>query len=1208
MAILALQRSVEVIDGGTLTASVDADEDRVTVSGQGNAGSIDINATDNVLFAAGGASSTIRRDAVGQGGNITITTGNLSVIEGAELDVSTFGVGNAGDIIVQAQGNVLFDEATAFSTVARFAQGNSGNINITAGNLSVINGSRLRVEVEPSGEGNAGNIFVNAAGNVLFDGTDKLGDFSGAFSSLEADAVGEAGSIDITASRLSVTNGAQLRVQTSGLGNAGSINIFANDSVLFSGGTISNTQEVLPSGAFSNVDISGIGNSGNIAITTGSLNVLNGASLETAVEMGEVFGRNANAGEIRIDVTGDVTFSRSQAVTRVESGVNGNSGDIIINAQNLGVTDGSSLRANNSGTGTAGDIDIDVRNNVIFDGVSQASTTIGLLGGRTGGDINISATNLSVTNGARLEASIERNARGTAGNIIVNTSDNIFFDGVFQSKSGVVVPSKATTILAKDAVGTGGDINITTTNLSVTNGAQLDVRTFGLLGRAGNVIVQASDSIFFDGFFDDDNVSGALTTVEGVAENELTGIGIGGDITFITENISLSNSAQLQTAAIGLGNAGNIFITTESLRVTDLAQIQAQVFGAGAAGDVGITARNSISIDNSDVFTTVERDSLGEGGGIEINTGNLFVTNGGQLQAQVNERAEGDAGLVVINASDSVFFDGADDQGFTSRAFTSIGEGAAGTGGDVIINARNLSVTNGAGFSADTSGIGNAGNVILNISDRVSFDGYYLNAMNNRFISSSAESGVLSGATGDGGGIFINTNNISFTNRAILSTSIEGTGNAGRIIIQALEDVYFDNSDAFSTVEEGAVAFSAERTEVIDDQEQRGTIYISAEDLLVTNGSQLQTLTRGQGDAGLVIIETSDSVRFEGFNLAGAPSGAFSSVAENAVGIGGDVVIRTDNLSILDGAQLSAINADSNLEDEAGNIGLDTEVINMDNAETIGVNDTARILTVTVSGNGGEIGINARDIIMQNGSQIRTDAGLENLPGSGGEITINGDLLVGLHRSHIAANAFNGSGGEMKLDNIEGRFGFEFYSRERLEELFGTEDLTEFKPENLPRSSITSIYRTEPSLSGDVEINDFDPTRGLIELPRNVVDPNDLINQDPCKQGRESELYIRGRGGIQVTPDDKLDGGEIEVDLVEPVPSQPQNRRNSSPDQSRINTEENQTIYSLDIILARGWIRAQNGDVILVDSDSTHTGVQCPQPYQQNPNICQPVC
>jgi large exoprotein involved in heme utilization and adhesion len=1245
-----------IINTGNLSITEGAFLD-VSTFGFGDAGNITINAADTVTLDDSVIQSSVSLfsvgdfvfDAEGNSGEITINTGNLFVTTGAQLLTQTEGRGNAGDITINATDQVLFEgfdsdgaPSLAFSTVKPGATGNSGNISITARSVEVKDGGTLTAsvvanppQIPPAGPSNAGSIEINASDNVLFAG-------GGASSFLGENTQGQGGSINIITGNLSVIDGASLTVSTAGIGNAGSIDVFASDSVLFSGGLVGENFNPISSGAFSRVESTGRGNSGSITITTGSLNVLNGASLETQVLGGDA-GRFVEAGEIRIDTTGNVTFDgvgnsdsfrkvgdetriaientgilyRSKAATTIASGVSGNSGDIIINAENLNVTNGALLEARNSGTGIAGDINIAVRNNATFDGssfdeptdefeledsVSQASTTIGFLGGGIGGDINISAINLSVTNGAKLEASIERDALGTAGNIIVNTHDNIFFDGVFQSESGVAFPSKAATILAEGAVGTGGDINITTTNLSVTNGAQLDVRTFGLLGRAGNVIVKASDSIFFDGFFDADNISGAFTTVEGVAENELTGIGLGGDITLFAENISLSNFAQLKTAAIGFGNAGNIFITTGNLLATDNAEIQAQVDGFGAAGNVGITARNSVSIDNSRVFTTVEPESLGEGGGIEINTGNLFVTNGGQLQAQINEFAIGDAGKILINASDSVFFDGANDLGYTSRVFTSINPGAEGTGGDITINARNLSVTNGAGFSADTSGIGNAGNVILNISDRVSFDGFFLDAANEVFIPSSAESAVLSGAMGEGGGIFINTNNISFTNRAILSTSTSGEGNAGRIIIQALEDVYFDDSNAFSTVEVGAVAFSAERTEVIDNQEQRGTIYISAEDLLVTNGSQLQTLTRGQGNAGRVIIETTDNVRFEGLSSA-----ALSSVEGNAIGVGGDVVIRTNRFSLHDGARLSAENNVLNSANKAGNIWVDAEVINMDNAETIGVNNTARIVTSTKSGDGGDIGISARDIIMQNGSQIRTDAGQANLPGSGGDITINAELLVGLHRSHIAANAFNGSGGEMKLDNIEGRFGFEFYSRERLEKLFGAENLTEFKPENLPRSSITSISRTEPELSGDVELNEFDPTRGLIELPRIVVDPNDLINQDPCKQGQESELYIRGRGGIQVTPDDKLDGGEIEVDLVEPTPSRQRNRRDSTPDQSRTKTEENQPISSLDIVPARGWIRDENGDVILVDYDPTQTGVQRPQHRQNNPNICQPV-
>jgi large exoprotein involved in heme utilization and adhesion len=99
------------------------------------------------------------------------------------------------------------------------------------------------------------------------------------------------------------------------------------------------------------------------------------------------------------------------------------------------------------------------------------------------------------------------------------------------------------------------------------------------------------------------------------------------------------------------------------------------------------------------------------------------------------------------------------------------------------------------------------------------------------------------------------------------------------------------------------------------------------------------------------------------------------------------------------------------------------------------------------------------------------------------------------------------------------------------------------------------------------------------------VDPSDLIAAEFCRQRGSSAFIVTGKGGLAVDPNDKADGNQIEVDLVEPVPSQP---RNSS--QKRSETEDNQPISSLDIIPARGWIRDENGDVILVSYDPTKTG------------------
>jgi large exoprotein involved in heme utilization and adhesion len=77
---------------------------------------------------------------------------------------------------------------------------------------------------------------------------------------------------------------------------------------------------------------------------------------------------------------------------------------------------------------------------------------------------------------------------------------------------------------------------------------------------------------------------------------------------------------------------------------------------------------------------------------------------------------------VIINANDHVLFSG------SSAAFSSVGDVyqvtvPQGNGGNVQISTNSLEVLNGAQLIANTFGLGNAGNVIINASDHVTLDG-----------------------------------------------------------------------------------------------------------------------------------------------------------------------------------------------------------------------------------------------------------------------------------------------------------------------------------------------------------------------------------------------------------------------------------------------------------------------------------------------------
>ncbi|MFN6481221.1 filamentous hemagglutinin N-terminal domain-containing protein [Nostoc sp. DedQUE07] len=167
---------------------------------EGNAGKIAIRAGGDVSISGKSAlSSFLYRNAVGKGGDIEIQGRNFSLADGAALNSTTLGRGDAGNVLINATGNISFT--------------NGANINAAT-----------------FGQGNAGNITVNAGGKFSLQGTTPNGfNFdTGIFSIVGIDAgftgKGEGGNINVTARDLSL-NGAALSASSLGDGIAGNINI-----------------------------------------------------------------------------------------------------------------------------------------------------------------------------------------------------------------------------------------------------------------------------------------------------------------------------------------------------------------------------------------------------------------------------------------------------------------------------------------------------------------------------------------------------------------------------------------------------------------------------------------------------------------------------------------------------------------------------------------------------------------------------------------------------------------------------------------------------------------------------------------------------------------------------------------------------------------------------------------------------------------------
>ena len=128
------------------------------------AGVLTIHATDSITVFGGqpyeNYPSQITAGAysgsLGNGGNLNITTGRLTVRNGGEISVQARGSGSAGTLRAVANTIALDTQGQINGTTG---SGAGGNLNLQANLLSLRNGSRIRTD---AGDSNGGNITIQA--------------------------------------------------------------------------------------------------------------------------------------------------------------------------------------------------------------------------------------------------------------------------------------------------------------------------------------------------------------------------------------------------------------------------------------------------------------------------------------------------------------------------------------------------------------------------------------------------------------------------------------------------------------------------------------------------------------------------------------------------------------------------------------------------------------------------------------------------------------------------------------------------------------------------------------------------------------------------------------------------------------------------------------------------------------------------------------
>jgi large exoprotein involved in heme utilization and adhesion len=384
-------------------------------------------------------------------------------------------------------------------STSTFGAGNAGKITITTGKLSVRDGAVVSTGTVSGSQGKGGDLFINASDRVEIIGKSDSGLFFLSSLLASTQGSGDAGNLQITTPRLFISNGGLVSTFTYGMGKGGDIIINAPEYVEV-GGELSDDQIYTRL----STETAASGNAGNMKIDTRELRVRNGASVSsgTFVDSQGAGGNlvvnaidsvlltgggnlstqtlgSGSAGDLTVDTAGLII--QDGGFISAATFAQGVGGNIQLKANTLSLTNQAAVTARSQGEGKAGNININLSDNLQAN--NSNITTAAIQAG--GGDISITAQTMRLRNDSDIRTNLST-GQGSGGNIFLSAD--------------TIIALEDSDILAFAPEGQGGNITFDTRAfLSVplyqTTTTTSDAATLQALDGNNRVDVNASGAV-----------------------------------------------------------------------------------------------------------------------------------------------------------------------------------------------------------------------------------------------------------------------------------------------------------------------------------------------------------------------------------------------------------------------------------------------------------------------------------------------------------------------------------------------------------------------------------------------------------------------------------------------------------------------------------------------------------------------------------------
>ncbi|MBD3557556.1 S-layer family protein [Planktothrix sp. FACHB-1355] len=481
----------------------------------------------------------------------------------------------------------------------------------------------------------------------------------------------------------------------------------------------------------------------------------------------------------------------------------------------------------------------------------------------------------------------------------------------------------------------GRGININAQNLQINRGSQIIPATLGD-GKGSDLNIYATDSVEISGL--------GIEAYQQVYNQYL----LSGTFNPFVPQIVLS------AGTVGSGAAGEINIDTGRLVLRDGATGGTNTFTTGNAGNMNIRA-NTVELISSALSIGTNRASAGQGGSINIEAQRLIMRDGSNLVSI--SRSDGASGNIAIKTSESVELSGSLPGSTAQTAIATNSFDGNGKAGDITIDTKRLSVSDGAAISLATGFI--LGQTVLSTKGGL---GGNLTVTASESVEVSGESGVLgdlgfaptslttlTASSGRGGDIRLSTPLLTLRDGALISAASLGAADAGSITLNADRIVVQGTSKTrglSSRIEASAGTVSNFNNP--NATANAGSLNVNARELIVKDGAIFSVRALGTGGAGNINV-VADSIALDNQS---------SIDGRTTSGLGANINLQSLALQLRQG---SRINTDAG-NATGGNINIDTN--------TLVALENSDITANAQRGSGGRVSISAQGIF---GTQFRNE-------------------------------------------------------------------------------------------------------------------------------------------------------------------------------------------------------------------------------------------